>query len=121
DKVHVKNLTREFWVRAEASLSQASPDNDLGSAPLRIGRIEGFAHQLDAENFEKLRRDAESAQPLASIASSQVNRSPLIAGDCLERFRLGLPVEQVRRRNSSPQHTMGRIHRTKHHQAIRAS
>src|SRR5437762_12041984 len=106
DEVHVQNFTEELWVRSEAPLPEAAADNDLGSAPLWIVRIERFAHQPDAENFEKLRRDAESAQPLALIAAGQINRSPLITGDRLKRFRLGLPVEQVRRRNSSPDHTV---------------
>ena len=109
DEVHVQNFTEELWVRSEAPLPEAAADNDLGSAPLWIARIERFTHQPDAENFEKLRRDAESAHSLATIASGQVDRLPSIAGDRLERFRLGLPVEQVRRRNSSPEHTVGGI------------
>src|SRR5439155_12151851 len=84
DDVHVQNLAEEFGIRSEAPLPEAAADNDLGSAasalkkqgtaPLWIAWIERFAHQPDAENFEKLRRDAESAQPLATIASGQVDR-----------------------------------------------
>src|SRR5205814_9914495 len=44
--------------------------------------------------------DVESAQTLASIASGQIHSPPPIAGDGLERLRLSLPVEQVRRRHS---------------------
>src|SRR2546422_9163196 len=68
DEVHVQNLTEDLCIRSEAALPEASADNDLGSAPLWIARIERFAHQPDAENFERLRRNAESAQSLATIA-----------------------------------------------------
>src|SRR5205823_5882190 len=98
---------------------KATADNDLGVAPLCVGGIKRFAHHTDAENLKELGRDAEPAQTLASIASGQINRPPLIAGDTVEGFSLGLPVEQVRRRSSSPQDPMRRI-LAKHHQAIRA-
>src|SRR5438876_12340997 len=96
NEVHVQNLTEELCIRSEAPLPEAAAYNDLGSAPLWIARIERFTHQPDAENFEKLRRDAESAHSLATIASGQVDRLPSIAGDRLESFRLGLTDEQVR-------------------------
>src|SRR5437899_13084208 len=68
DDVHLQNLTEELCIRSEAPLPEASADNDLGSAPLWIARIERFAHQSDAENFERLRRNAESAESLATNA-----------------------------------------------------
>src|SRR2546422_7145259 len=84
DDVHVQNLTEELCIRSEAPLPEAAAHNDLGSAasalkkqgtaPLWIARIERFTHQRDAQNFEKLRRYAESAQPLAAIVSGQVDR-----------------------------------------------
>src|SRR5262245_16331583 len=61
----------------------------------------------------------ESAQTLASIASGNIDRSPSITRDGFERLRLGLPVEQVGRRSSGPEHITRGIHRAKHDEAIR--
>ena len=91
-----------------------------GLAELNASTSNVCAHQRDAENFEKLRRDEESAESLAMIASGEIDAPPSIARDGLERFRLSLPVEQVRRRSRRPQHTVRGIRRTKHDQAIRA-
>src|SRR6266851_1292127 len=119
DEVDVQNLAEEFHVRSEAAPPQAAADNDLRPAPLWIIRTKRFADQRYAENFEELRRDVEPTQALASIASGQIDSPPSIAGDGLERFRLSLPVEQVRRRHRGPEHTVRRICRTEQDQGIR--
>jgi hypothetical protein len=125
DDVDVNNFADKACIRSEAALPKAAPDDDLGSGPLGIGRIEcldieRLAHQRYAENREELRRDEESAQSLAVIVFGEIDTPPSIARDGLETIRLSLPVEQVRRRSRRPQHAVRGVRRTKHDQAIRA-
>ena len=40
DDVDVQNFTEKTCIRSEAALPEAAADDDLGSAPLGIGRIE---------------------------------------------------------------------------------
>src|SRR5205814_7872964 len=98
------NLAEKTGVRAKPTLPEAAADNDLGPTLCagekpRIERftLEGLAHQGYVKNLEELRRDKESSQPLASVASGQINREPSIACYGFEGFGLSLPVEQVRR------------------------
>src|SRR5205809_2237310 len=83
DDVDVQKLAEERCVRSEAAPPKAVADNDLGPRPRCVVRGERFADQRDAENFEELRCDVESAQTLASIASGQIHSPPPIAGDGL--------------------------------------
>ena len=62
----------------------------------------------------------EASATRARIAAREIDTPPSIARDRLERFRLSLPVEQVRRCSRRPQHTVRGIRRGKHDQAIRA-
>ena len=72
DDVDVNDFTEKIRIRSEAALPKAAPENDLGPAPLGIGRVECLdcervAHQRYVENFEELRRDEESAQSPAGV------------------------------------------------------
>ena len=98
-----RTFPRRFAFDPKRRCQRPRPIMISGLRRSEFGRIERldaerFAHQRDVENSEELRRDEESAQPLAAIASGEIDAPPSIARDRLERFRLSLPVEQIRRR-----------------------
>jgi hypothetical protein len=77
---------------------------------------------LDTENFEEFGRDEKPAQPFAAAAVcgiDEIDGPPSVAGHGLERLRLSLPIDEIRGRCGSPEHSVRRIRRTEHHQAIR--
>src|SRR5262249_22916252 len=87
DDIDVDRLAEKVCIRSETMLPKAAADDDLMRAPLWIAGTKCFPRYWHAQNSEKFRRDLKSAQPLASIASGEIDRLPSIAGDRIERLR----------------------------------